>query len=211
MPHKTNPLVLFIKESWLLLLSALVFGLLLAGINSAWSPKVAQNKKLKIQSAIVALIPATNTTETIVDNQPVTLSDGTAEKISIFKALDKNKKTVGYSFTATGSGYADKIDLMIAVDPSLKKSLGYEVIFSNETTGFGNKIKNDFYRDQYIGAPATKLNLKKLGDATKIDDEIIAISGATISSTAVIDIFNKYIDKAKELINKSKTQKGLLK
>ncbi len=206
MPHKTNPLVLFIKESWLLLVSAFIFGLLLAGINAAWSPKVAANKELKIQDAIVALIPATANTQIAVDNQPIKLSDKDSAKISIFKALDKNNKLIGFAFTASGAGYADRIDLMIAVDPDFKKFLGYKVIFSNETAGFGSKIKKPFYRDQYIGAPAKKLTLKKLGNAKKIDDEIIAISGATISSTAVIDIFNKYVDKVKELM----TQKGLL-
>ncbi len=206
MPHKTNPLVLFIKESWLLLVSAFIFGLLLAGINAAWSPKVAANKELKIQDAIVALIPATANTQIAVDNQPIKLSDKDSAKTSIFKALDKNNKLIGFAFTASGAGYADRIDLMIAVDPDFKKFLGYKVIFSNETAGFGSKIKKPFYRDQYIGAPAKKLTLKKLGNAKKIDDEIIAISGATISSTAVIDIFNKYVDKVKELM----TQKGLL-
>ncbi len=207
MQHKTNPIILFIKESWLLLVSAFIFGLLLAGINAAWSPKVAINKENKIQDAIVALIPATANSQVAIDNQPIQLGDKDTAKISIYKALDKNNKLVGFAFTASGAGYADKIDLMIAVDPSFKKFLGYKVIFSNETAGFGSKIKEPFYRDQYIGAPAKKLTLKKVGNAKKIDDEIIAISGATISSTAVIDIFNKYVDKVKDLM----TQKGLLK
>jgi Na+-translocating ferredoxin:NAD+ oxidoreductase RnfG subunit len=46
----------------------------------------------------------------------------------------------------------------------------------------------------------------KIGDAGKIDNEIVAISGATVTSTAVINIFNKSVISVKEQLQK----KGLI-
>jgi len=207
MPHKVNPIILFVKESWLLVVAALVFGMLLSGINAAWSPKIQANKQKKIQDAIVTLIPQTADAQEVIKDELLSFNEMDSARITIFKVLDENGILAGWSFTATGAGYADKIDLMIAVDPEFNKLLGYKVIFSNETTGFGDKIKDSFYKEQFADAPAGKLKLSKLGDASIIDDEIIAISGATISSSAVIDIFNKYVDTVKELM----TEKGLLK
>ncbi|MGB8226986.1 MAG: FMN-binding protein, partial [Sedimentisphaerales bacterium] len=83
----------------------------------------------------------------------------------------------------------------------------YSVLASSETPGFGDQINGDYFRKQFAGAPAAKLDLLKSGNAGKIDNEIVAISGATVSSTAVVNIFNNYIEQVKEQLK----QKGLLK
>ncbi|MGB8226329.1 MAG: hypothetical protein WCE45_05620, partial [Sedimentisphaerales bacterium] len=46
----------YIEQSWLLLVSAFVFGLLLALANTAWSPRVEQNKKDKLDGLMKSLI-----------------------------------------------------------------------------------------------------------------------------------------------------------
>ena len=51
---------------------------------------------------------------------------------------------------------------------------------------------------QFKKAPAGKFELVKTGDDKKIDSEIVAISGATVSSEAVVKIFNTYIEQIKK-------------
>ena len=80
----------------------------------------------------------------------------------------------------------------------MEKFLGFQVLSANETPGFGDKMKNDSFRNQFKGAPAGELSLIKIGDAGKIDNEIVAISGATVTSTAVMNIFNKSVVSVKE-------------
>ena len=201
-----NALTLFIKESWLLLLSSLIFGLLLAGVNIAWKPRIEANEKKKITDALSELIAdSTFGDAPVIKEETVVLSPKETAKIDVYKGQYDGKCT-GWAFTATGAGYADKISLLIAVDPTFEHILGYKVLFSNETTGFGDKIKTPYFIDQFKDAPAAKLEISKLGDETIIDNNIIAISGATISSNAMVDIFNKYLPKVKELM----LQKGLL-
>ena len=83
-----------------------------------------------------------------------------------------------------------------------RKLFGFKVLSSNETPGFGSKIKDDYFGEQFKGAPAVKLILSKTGDVKEIDSEIIAISGATVSSEAVIKIFNTYIEQVKGQLEK---------
>ncbi|MFI4910443.1 MAG: FMN-binding protein [Sedimentisphaeraceae bacterium JB056] len=199
---KQNVIALFISESWLLIVASLVFGLLLAGVNYALKPKIEANANSKQTEALKELLLDAQTFEKIVDNASV---ENIASPVTVFKGV-KNGMSAGWVFTATGPGYADKIDLLIAVDSGFEKIVGYKVLFSNETVGFGDKIKNPYYKDQFAGAPVEKLELLKMGDETVIDNNIIAISGATISSNAVVEIFNTHLLNIKTQLK----EKGLL-
>ena len=44
------------------------------------------------------------------------------------------------------------------------------------------------------------LNLVKTGDPKKIDSDIVAITGATVSSNAVVDIINNILPQIKKAI-----------
>ncbi|MBU1261236.1 MAG: FMN-binding protein [Planctomycetes bacterium] len=187
----------YIKESWLLVVSAFVFGLLIAVTNAAWQPKIIQNKITKLDSLMNVLI-ADAKFELILSDVPVETGRGKIAKSNIYKATASDGNCVGFCFGAEGSGFADKIELVVAVDAEFKTIMGYSVLSSNETPGFGDRITQDYFRNQFIGAPAAILNLTKKGDDKKIDDEIVAISGATVSSTAVVDIFNNYLKQIRE-------------
>lgn len=192
----------FWKESWLLIVSSVAFGLLLAGVQAALQPKIEQNAVDKLNASLKTLITDADDFEVIAEKETVSFAK---EPMNLYKAT-KGGETVGWAFTTVGAGYADKIRLLIAMDGKCEKILGYDVLYSNETAGFGDKIKTPFYQDQYKGAPATKLTLSKLGDDKLIDGEIVAISGATISSKAVLDIFNCYTAGVNEYL----AEKGLL-
>jgi Na+-translocating ferredoxin:NAD+ oxidoreductase subunit G len=189
--------MLYIRESWLLIVASLCFGFLLAGVNYALKPKIEANSATKQNMALRQLLTEAETFETV-------LQGCCCE--AIFKGLDKNNNCVGWVFKAEGAGYADKIELLIAVDGGFNKILSYKVLFSNETVGFGDKIKDAFFRDQFAGAPVEKLELLKMGDETIIDGNIIAISGATVTSNAVVDIFNNNM----LIVRDELKEKGLL-
>jgi len=194
-----DKVVYYFKQSWLLLVAAFLFGLLIAVTNSAWQGKIDANQATKINSKIKDLIPDANTIEVVDMGVDLSEGKGLVTLTSIFKALDSNKQVVGYGYTAVGSGFQDKIKLIIAVDIKFGKFLGYRVLASNETPGFGTKISEDYYRKQFVGAPAGILTLSKTGDPSVIDPEIIAISGATVSSNAVVNkIFNVYTEKVQD-------------
>lgn len=191
----------FIQQSWLLMTAAFVFGLLLAVTGAALKPKIEQNEKEKLNAKMRELIVEAKDFSVAVADVEIA-----GAKTDIYKAVGADGKTIGFALVASGPGFADKIKLVIAVDAQCQKYFGYSVLFSNETPGFGSRIKEDYYRNQFKGAPAEKLELTKAGDDKKIDEQIVAISGATVSSEAVIKIFNKYIEQVKKIL----TEQGLI-
>jgi len=196
----------FIQQSWLLLVTSFLFGLLIAVADAAWSAKIEQNKTEKLRGLMASLISDANSFELAIQEANLPGDKGRMIKTDIYKALDKQGNCAGFAFVAVGAGFADKIELVVAVDAKCEKLLSFNVLSSNETPGFGNKMKNDSFRNQFKDAPAGKLLLVKIGDAGKIDNEIVAISGATVTSTAVINIFNKSVISVKEQLQK----KGLI-
>jgi len=183
----------FWQQSWLLIVSAFCFGLLIAITNTALSERIEKNQVAKLYENMRLLITDANDLNKAIEKLPVA-----GRETTIYKAVDDSNKITGFAFVASGSGFADKIWLVIAVDSKCDKFLGFKVLQSSETPGFGTKISNEFYSSQFIGAPAGKLELVKSGNAKIIDSQIVAISGATVSSEAVIEIFNSYIDIVKE-------------
>ena len=200
-----NKLIFFWKQSWLLLLASFLFGLMIAVADSAWSPKVEANKVAKVKNLMSGLINAASFDVAVKDAN--IQGDKGFFKTDIYKALDAQGNVLGFEYIVYGPGFGDKIELVIAVDAACEKYLGYQVLSSNETPGFGDKIKTDYFRNQFINAPAVEVELVKVGDPQVIDKDIVAIGGATITSTAVVNIFNKSLVSVKEILS----QKGLIK
>ncbi|OHB58826.1 MAG: hypothetical protein A2173_03885 [Planctomycetes bacterium RBG_13_44_8b] len=196
----------YIEKSWLLIVSSFFFGLLLALANTAWSGKIEQNKIDKLNGLMGSLIADASKFELVLKDAQVNTGKGKITKSDIYRATTSDGNTAGFCFRAEGAGFADKIELVIAVDSAFNKIMGYSVLASNETPGFGDRITGDYFRRQFMGAPVGTLNLLKKGDDTKVDNDIIAISGATVSSTAVVNIFNNFLEQ----IRRQVSEKGLL-
>jgi electron transport complex protein RnfG len=200
-----NQLKFFWKQSWLLLLASFLFGLMIAVADTAWKPKVEENKTAKVKNMMKGLINAASFEVAVKDAN--IQSDKGNIKTDIFKAIDDKGNVLGFEYIASGSGFGDKIELIIAVDGNCEKYLGYQVLAANETPGFGDKIKGESFRNQFSGAPAQPLTLVKVGNPESIDSDIVAIGGATITSTAMVNIFNNSLASVKEILS----QKGLIK
>jgi len=183
----------FVEQSWLLIVASFVFGLLLAVTNAAWRPMIIQNEINKFNDLAGALLTEAASFETTAEGVEVDIGKSRKTKTDIKKGVSADGECVGWAFVCEGSGFADKIKLVLTVDAAFEKLAGFGVLASNETPGFGDKIKNDYFRSQFQGAPAAQLELTKIGDDKKIDNQIVAITGATVSSEAVVEILNNYI------------------
>jgi len=196
----------FFQQSWLLIVASFFFGLLIAVANAAWQGRILQNEEDKFNDLVVEMIPDANTTEIAIENVEIESGKGKNKATSVRKALSSDGKCVGWAFVCEGSGFADKIKLVLTVDAAFEKLKGYGVLSSNETPGFGDKIKESYYREQFVGAPTTELVLMKLGNPEEKDLQIVAISGATVSSEAVIAIVNTFMGQVKNKMQ----EKGLI-
>ncbi len=195
----------FIEQSWLLIVASFLFGLLIAITNAAWAPRIEQNKIDKLNRLMGGLLPQAKNFNSQGEVE-INSAKGKKLKSTIYKAVSDTNECLGWAFNTIGSGFADKIELVIAVDKDFKTFAGFAVLASNETPGFGDKIKLAYYRDQFAGAPAQKLDVSKTGDDKIIDSQIVAITGATVSSEAVVKIVNNAASQIKEQM----LQKGFI-
>lgn len=195
----------FIQQSWLLIVSSFCFGLLIAIANAAWAPIIEQNKIDKLNTLCGGLLPKAQRFEPSIELE-IKSPKGKKVKSKIYQAISEANEPIGWAFNCQGPGFQDKIELVVAVDKNFEKLAGFAVLASNETPGFGDQIKLPYLRNQFEGAPAEELKLVRTGDSEKIDSEIVATTGATVSSEAVVEIINKAITQIKEQMQ----QKGLM-
>lgn len=104
-------------------------------------------------------------------------------------AKDASGNVVGYIITVTDKkGYGGAIQMVFGY--SLDGMVtGMEFLTLNETAGFGLEAEKDpEWRKQFYGVPVEEFTVTKSG--AKVDSEIDAISGATITSKAVTEGIN---------------------
>lgn len=104
----------------------------------------------------------------------------------------KGGEVVGYTIKTTPKGYGGKVEVMVGISNDGKIS-GVKIGNHSETPGLGSKSADPSFKDQYNGkSTKTSLNVVK-GNASN-ENDIVAISGATITSKAVTAGVNAAMD-----------------
>ena len=106
----------------------------------------------------------------------------------VMRAEDQSGETLGYAFTVvTSEGYGGDIQFSMGVqnDGTLN---GISILSIGETAGLGMNADTPAFKDQFVGKQVEKLQYTKNG-ATQ-DDEINAISGATVTTNAMTNGIN---------------------
>lgn len=178
----------------LLIISA-VPALLLALTNSVTASTIAQRNEQANAEARKLVLESAQDFEQVKDVK--TDNSKGVEVSEIYEAKDASGNTVGYTLKVLPSGYGGTIELMVGIDSAKGQVSGINVVSNSETAGLGAKATNPEFSDQYKGKPLEELSVLKNG--TPGDTEIKAISGATITSTAVTN----GVDAAIEVYNNS--------
>jgi electron transport complex protein RnfG len=188
-------------QAWLVLLLAMSFGAALAAVQVNLSDIIAANKLNETLAQVPKLVkhPAAQSTASIAaDAGTVTIQkEGKTKAYSVFHATVKDR-TAGWVIKSAGQGYADRIELLIGLDPQAQTITGIFVLDQKETPGLGNKIIRSQWRSQFINKKTHEpLSIAKSASASKKTNAIDAITGATISSRAVTAIVNQTIADVK--------------
>jgi H+/Na+-translocating ferredoxin:NAD+ oxidoreductase subunit G len=180
-----------VKMILALTIVGMVSGVALVFVYTYAIPKIEINVKKETKKAIENIFPETASTEAIKDE-------------TIFAVKDKTNKLLGYAFISEGNGYQGTIKLLAGIDPKLDSLKGIEILESQETPGLGAEIATDGFRDQFKGlSTAQPIEYVKNEKPTK-PSQIEAITGATISSRAVVLIINEGIKSVRETVQGNK-------
>lgn len=106
---------------------------------------------------------------------------------------DASENTAGYVISVTsGDGVEGNITLSVGISPD-GTVLGISFTELNETAGLGSLCGEDEFKSQFAGVATDKFILNKSGGSTA-ENEIDSVSGASVSSGAVVNAVNAALD-----------------
>lgn len=186
-----------IKDALALTLITLVAGVALGGVYEITKEPIArQEAQAKVEAYEQVFTDAAAFEEVKMDDTLIqTIRDQLdqegykAQSIEeIMRAEDQSGEMLGYAFTVvTSEGYGGDIRFSMGVqnDGTLN---GISILSIGETAGLGMNADTPAFKDQFVGKQVEKLQYTKNG-ATQ-DDEINAISGATVTTNAMTNGIN---------------------
>ena len=176
----------------------LVLTLALALLNHVTTPTIEFNQDIELKQKILNvfnILPedtsASNIDKTFKDN--VEEEDYKGNKLYILKQDGEEK---AYAVPINGPGLCGSISGYVGITKDMKKLVGIEFIKQDETPGLGGRITEDEYKNQYrdldISKPVDgKIVINKPANGGNID----AISGATQTSTFVVNMINEDVNE----------------
>lgn len=178
-----------IKDALILFAITVVAGLLLGVVYDVTKEPIAQQKEKAKQEACANVFAAAASFETVTDSSGAAVSaavDG-VDIDEVMQAIGSDGSHVGYVITVTDhEGYGGDIQFSMGVtlDGTLN---GISILSISETAGLGMKA-GDVLVPQFANKNVEQFTYTKSGAAN--DSEIDAISGATITTNAVVNGVN---------------------
>jgi len=180
-----------------LALAGLFSGLILVAVFLLTQPRIERNRAEALNAAIFRVLPGTTAvTAYVVDNdvpRPYAGDGGLppgGEAVYVGHGADGG--LTGFAIPASGAGFQDTIRLIYGYDPRRQVIIGMEVLDSRETPGLGDKIifDADFLANFEALTVSPEIVAVKQGQKNQ-PNQVDCITGATISSEAVVQILNK--------------------
>jgi electron transport complex, RnfABCDGE type, G subunit len=175
-----------LKTSLILALICSVSVLFLSLTNSLTFDKIEQQKQLVLENSLKQVVSSAHS----FNELPETSSS------SVYSAVDSNKNIIGYVFICSSKGYGGDISVMTGIDLNGNVS-GVKILEQNETPGLGQKSTDASFTNQFIKPQIEEFTVKK--GTPSAQNEISAITGATITSNAVTSCVNTALDDFKNI------------
>ncbi|MBU0547321.1 MAG: FMN-binding protein [Candidatus Omnitrophica bacterium] len=169
------------RYGFILALICIIAAGLLAGVNTLTRSKIAAQAQAEEQAALKEVMPqAAKFTEVKLGQEKL-----------YYKAVDTQDNLIGFVFTANGKGYSSVIKTLTGMFLNGKIS-AIKVMSLNETPGLGMRVTKNSFTRQFNNQDALSLS------------GVQAITGATISSKAIMNSVVKKAQEIKELIKSEK-------
>ena len=151
---------------------------MLGAVYIVTNPIILSQQALREESGLREVLPEAKSFEAVKEG----------ENIIYYKAFNPNKSVLGYVFKASKRGYSSEIVTMVGMDKDGFISR-IKILSQNETPGLGTRIiEGSGFQEQFINK-----NINDLSNTVQV------ITGATITSSAVIDSIK---EKAKEIMER---------
>ena len=183
-----------IKDTIAITVITLVAGLALGVVQDITADPIAKQEAQAKQDAYKAVFADADSFETVdvdADAMQSYLDENGYAAQSIDETMlakDASGNELGYAFTVTTSeGYGGDIQFAMGIqdDGTLN---GISILSIGETAGLGMRANTDAFKDQFKDKNVDKFEYTKTGATA--DDQIDALSGATITTNAMTNGVN---------------------
>lgn len=182
-----------------LALAGAAAGLLIVVVHVATQPRIQAHRALVLREAVQEVLGAPERTSTLYvleggfsEELPEGVDSLTVERV--FVGYDAEGQMVGMAISGAEPGFQDIIGLIFGYDPVESRLLGMKVLESKETPGLGDKIEKDTLFVRAFAGVMSPIEGVKRGSGSGDEHQIDLITGATISSRAVIGIINRRLE-----------------
>ena len=174
--------------------AGLLSGLIIVSVFEATLPTINAYKARVQREAVFKVLPGISRFERLVyrDGRLAAVTKEETGQEYVFAGYDDQDQLVGYAIPSAGPGFQDTIRLLYGYLPQARKVVGMEILESRETPGLGDKIYKDAafvanFADLSIDPEIVTVKKGKKSAPNQVD----AITGATISSKAVVRIIQQ--------------------
>ena len=195
-------------SSWKLLatlaIAGAAAGLLVVAVYKATLPTIERYEAAKVEGAVREVLKAPARWDTLYLQKGVLTKapapgDDRKGLPTAYVGYDAAGKKLGAAVTAQEPGFQEEVLLMIGFEPSSGTLIGFKVLAEKETPGLGDKIELDTsFGAQFPGRIAPLKSVKTRGATDP--SQVQTITGATISSRAVIRIINHAVERWQPLL-----------
>lgn len=176
-------------------ITALISGFLLSFVFSSFEKDILANNEKTVLEGVKTVIVGSDTVEgPLTENSTFIYYIGKKEDGSV----------AGYAIISSANGYNGENKVLVGFNEDATMITGIVITEQAETPGLGAKIVENSFREQFKEqssiVPLSVVKGIKPEEAK--EGEIAAISGATISSSSVVDAVNIAKDEAVSLFLK---------
>jgi electron transport complex protein RnfG len=162
-----------VRYGFILTVICVIAAGLLAAVNSLTKSRIIAQAQAEEEAGLKEVLPGAEKFEAVKEDS----------EILYYRGTDKEGKFLGVAFKASGKGYSSVVETLVGMNAE-GKIMAIKVLSQNETPGLGMRVTEDSFTGQFANKNTQELS------------GVQAISGATISSRAVID---SVMEKAGEI------------
>jgi len=177
-----------------LAIAGLISGIAIVAVYEATLQTITENKARELREAVFKVLPGVSEMKKFQlekDGIRFRTEKGKDEN-TLYGGYNQHGEFVGYALPSAGPGFQDTIGILYGYIPESRKVVGMEILESRETPGLGDKIYKDLsFVSNFANLTIDPKIITVKKGMKSAPNEVDAITGATISSKAVVRIINE--------------------
>ncbi|WP_130806541.1 RnfABCDGE type electron transport complex subunit G [Senegalia massiliensis] len=184
-----------IKLGLILLLITSISAVVLGLTNSVTEEKIEEAENLVSEEARKAVLPGAEKFVKEESTEINKISKDNSDILEVYKGMNNQDEFLGYAIKTASSGYGGNVEVITGISND-GTITGMNVVSHQETPGLGANATGEEFQSQFKEMP-TKKDITVVKSEPQNEEEVQALTGATITSDAVV----KGVNSARNLYN----------